>query len=44
MSFPALKMGPGFSGRSHAADEYIYVHEIKEGIELYVQLLEKVIL
>jgi acetylornithine deacetylase len=43
MSFPALKMGPGFSGRSHAADEYIYVHEIKEGIELYVQLLSQVL-
>jgi len=43
MSFPALKMGPGFSGRSHAADEYIYIHEIKEGIELYIQLLSQVL-
>jgi acetylornithine deacetylase len=43
MSFPALKMGPGDSARSHAADEYIYVDEIKEGIELYIELLEKVL-
>ena len=39
MSFPALKMGPGNSARSHAADEYIYIDEIKKGIELYIQLL-----
>ncbi len=41
MPFPALKMGPGDSARSHTADEYIYVSEIEEGIELYIQLLEK---
>jgi len=44
MFFPSLKMGPGDSGRSHSADEYIYVDEIREGIELYVALLEKVLL
>lgn len=44
MFFPSLKMGPGDSGRSHSADEYIYVDEIKEGIELYIALLEKVLL
>lgn len=43
MTFPALKMGPGDSGRSHSADEYIYVEEIKEGIELYIQLLEQIL-
>jgi acetylornithine deacetylase len=41
--FPALKMGPGDSARSHTADEYIYIDEIKEGIELYVKLLEKLL-
>ena len=35
MPFPSLKMGPGDSARSHTADEYIYVNEINEGIELY---------
>ncbi|MEP6681664.1 MAG: M20 family metallo-hydrolase [Parafilimonas sp.] len=41
MNFPALKMGPGDSARSHSADEFIYVDEIKNGIELYIQLLNK---
>ena len=39
MSFPTLKLGPGDSARSHTADEFIYVNEIVEGIELYVKLL-----
>ena len=43
MSFPALKMGPGDSARSHTADEYIYIDEITEGIELYVALLGKLL-
>lgn len=43
MPFPALKMGPGDSARSHTADEYIYINEIKEGIDMYIQLLNKVI-
>ena len=43
MSFPALKMGPGNSARSHAADEYIYIDEIKEGIDLYIQLLNQLL-
>jgi acetylornithine deacetylase len=44
MPFPALKMGPGDSARSHTADEYIYINEIKDGIGLYVSLLEKVLI
>jgi acetylornithine deacetylase len=43
MPFPALKMGPGDSARSHTADEYIYLNEIEEGIDLYIQLLNGVI-
>lgn len=43
MPFPALKMGPGDSARSHTADEYIYTDEIKNGIELYIQLLNKIV-
>ncbi|HQV53926.1 MAG: M20 family metallo-hydrolase [Chitinophagaceae bacterium] len=43
MPFPSLKIGPGDSARSHTADEYIYTDEIKEGIDLYIQLLNKVI-
>jgi acetylornithine deacetylase len=43
MNFPALKMGPGDSARSHTADEYIYIEEIKEGIDLYIQLLNQLL-
>ncbi|MEO8582779.1 MAG: M20 family metallo-hydrolase [Flavitalea sp.] len=43
MPFQALKIGPGDSARSHTADEFIYVNEIKEGIEIYIRLLENVI-
>lgn len=41
MPFPALKMGPGDSARSHTADEFIYLSEIESGIETYINLLEK---
>lgn len=43
MSFPTLKMGPGDSARSHTADEYIFIDEIMEGIELYIELLKRVL-
>ncbi|HVG40706.1 MAG TPA: M20 family metallo-hydrolase [Chitinophagaceae bacterium] len=43
MLFPALKLGPGDSARSHSADEFIYVEEIKKGIELYIQLLNHIV-
>lgn len=43
MPFPSLKMGPGDSARSHTADEYIYIEEIKTGIELYIRLLNQVL-
>ena len=41
MPFPALKMGPGDSARSHTADEYIFVDEINQGIGLYIKLIEE---
>ena len=43
LSCPSLKLGPGDSTRSHTADEYIYVQEIEEGIELYIALLNKIL-
>lgn len=43
MPFSTLKMGPGDSARSHTADEYIYIEEIKQGIDLYIQLLKQVL-
>jgi acetylornithine deacetylase len=39
MNFDTFKMGPGDSARSHSADEFIFIHEIEEGIALYIQLL-----
>ncbi len=44
LDIPSVKLGPGDSGRSHMADEFIYVEEIKEGIELYVQMLDQLVL
>jgi acetylornithine deacetylase/succinyl-diaminopimelate desuccinylase-like protein len=36
---PSLKCGPGDSARSHTANEFIHLHEIREGIEVYIGLL-----
>ena len=40
---PSLKMGPGHSERSHTADEFIYLHEIQEGIAQYISMLEAIL-
>jgi len=39
--YPSVKMGPGDSARSHTANEYILISEIREGIVTYVKLLEE---
>jgi len=39
--FPSLKMGPGRSERSHTADEFIYLDEIEQGVNGYVEFLEE---
>ena len=41
LSCPSLKLGPGDSTRSHTADEFIFIKEIEEGIEIYIKLLSK---
>ena len=41
---PSVKLGPGISTRSHTADEYIYRSEIIEGIELYIKILEPLLI
>lgn len=43
LSCPSLKLGPGDSTRSHSANEFIYVEEIKEGVALYIKILEGII-
>ena len=40
MPFASVKLGPGESSRSHTADEFIKLSEIKSGIELYIGLLK----
>ena len=44
MSFPTLKIGPGYPGRSHIADEYIETEEIRHGVKTYIELLDGLIL
>ena len=39
MTFPSVKIGPGDSARSHTADEFIFVQEIENAIDLYFKLL-----
>ncbi len=39
----SIKIGPGDSARSHTADEFIYVDEIENGIELYCAMLEQIL-
>lgn len=40
MPFASLKMGPGDSARSHTADEYIELPEIREAIDTYIIMLD----
>jgi acetylornithine deacetylase len=40
--FPAVKMGPGFSSRSHTADEYILLSEIENGVKGYISYIRAV--
>ena len=39
MPWPSLKMGPGDSARSHTADEYICLSEIRQALHIYDQLI-----
>ena len=40
---PSLKMGPGLSTRSHSSDEFIYVQEIKDAIQIYNSVLTQIL-
>lgn len=40
MSFPSFKLGPGESSRSHSADEFIKINEIRDAIAKYSELLD----
>lgn len=39
MPFTSIKIGPGQSARSHTADEFILIDEIRQGIQTYINLL-----
>jgi acetylornithine deacetylase len=40
LDMPSIKMGPGESSRSHTADEFICLEEMREGLKIYVNLFE----
>lgn len=40
MPFPSMKLGPGESCRSHSANEFIHISEIRQAIATYVALLD----
>lgn len=37
----AIKMGPGESTRSHRKDEFVYIDEVRNAIEIYIEFIEK---
>ena len=39
--YPSVKIGPGDSARSHSADEFIFLEEIKKGILGYISIINK---
>lgn len=43
LPIPSIKVGPGDSARSHTADEFIYLHELTEGVTFYITLLGKIL-
>ncbi|MBA5629321.1 M20 family metallo-hydrolase [Moheibacter lacus] len=40
MDFDTVKIGPGDSARSHTPNEFIYLSEIENGIDRYIDLLD----
>ncbi|HTD40802.1 MAG TPA: M20 family metallo-hydrolase [Mucilaginibacter sp.] len=40
LNIPSVKIGPGNSARSHTPDEFIFLEEIKKGINVYIKLLD----
>ena len=40
LTVPTLKMGPGDTTRSHTANEFVLVSEIREGMELFCKMLD----
>ena len=43
LDIPSLKLGVGDSARSHSADEFVGLSEIREGIDLYIRMLSAIL-
>lgn len=41
-NIPSLKIGPGDSARSHAADEFIMISEIEKAISIYPSIIKNI--
>ena len=39
----SVKLGPGDSLRSHSADEFIYIQEVKDGVQFYIDILSQIV-
>jgi acetylornithine deacetylase len=39
ISCDAIKIGPGDSSRSHRRNEYVFIDEIRNGIETYIEFI-----
>lgn len=41
-SIPSLKMGPGRSERSHSANEFVLLSEIRSAIPVYISIIKSI--
>lgn len=44
IKIPTLKIGPGDTARSHTANEYVLISEIREGMKLFCKMLDGLVL
>ena len=40
LNIPTLKIGPGDTARSHTANEYVLISEIRDGMKLFAEMLD----
>lgn len=43
LDIPSLKIGVGESARSHSANEFVYLQEIEQGIDIYIKMLGSIL-
>ena len=41
LTCPAIKMGPGESERSHQSDEYVFIKELEQGVDGYIEFINE---